>query len=101
MTVGKSKAKIYVETNTRATFEDVAGVDDAKEELREIVAFLGQPKEYGRLGARVPMGVLQVGPPGTDRRSWILPCCAPDASTARSWWTAWTRRVGVLSSRYT
>jgi cell division protease FtsH len=56
-----------VETNTRVTFDDVAGVDEAKDELREIVAFLKQPKEYGRLGARVPKGILLVGPPGTGK----------------------------------
>jgi cell division protease FtsH len=67
MSIGKSKAKVYVETDTKTTFDDVAGVDEAKEELREIVAFLKAPKEYGRLGARVPKGVLLVGPPGTGK----------------------------------
>ncbi len=67
MSVGKSKAKVYVETDTKTTFSDVAGVDEAKEELQEIVTFLKQPKEYGRLGARVPKGVLLVGPPGTGK----------------------------------
>ena len=57
MTVGRSKAKVYVETDTKVTFNDVAGVDEAKEELREIVLFLKNPKEYGRLGARIPKGV--------------------------------------------
>src|ERR1700740_1166020 len=54
MSIGRSKAKIYVETDTKTTFDDVAGVDEAKEELAEIVQFLKDPKEYGRLGARVP-----------------------------------------------
>ncbi|HXP30889.1 MAG TPA: ATP-dependent zinc metalloprotease FtsH [Stellaceae bacterium] len=67
MAVGKSKAKVYVETDTKVTFDDVAGVDEAKDELREIVAFLKNPKEYGRLGARIPKGVLLVGPPGTGK----------------------------------
>ncbi|MCS7078546.1 MAG: ATP-dependent zinc metalloprotease FtsH [Chloracidobacterium sp.] len=67
MTVGKSRAKVYVERNTGVTFEDVAGVDEAKDELREIVDFLKNPKEYGRLGARIPKGVLLVGPPGTGK----------------------------------
>jgi cell division protease FtsH len=67
LSIGKSKAKVYVETDTKTTFGDVAGVDEAKDELREIVAFLKAPKEYGRLGARVPKGVLLVGPPGTGK----------------------------------
>ncbi len=67
MSIGKSKAKIYVETDTKETFDDVAGVDEGKEELREIVAFLKDPKKYGRLGARMPKGVLLVGPPGTGK----------------------------------
>jgi cell division protease FtsH len=67
LSIGKSKAKVYVETDTKTTFDDVAGVDEAKDELREIVAFLKAPKEYGRLGAHVPKGVLLVGPPGTGK----------------------------------
>ncbi|MBT5049370.1 MAG: ATP-dependent zinc metalloprotease FtsH [Rhodospirillaceae bacterium] len=67
MTVGKSKAKVYVETDTKVTFEDVAGVDEAKDELQEIVAFLKEPDRYGRLGARLPKGILLVGPPGTGK----------------------------------
>ncbi len=67
MTVGKSKAKVYVETDTKVTFEDVAGVDEAKAELQEIVSFLEDPEKYGRLGARMPKGVLLVGPPGTGK----------------------------------
>ena len=67
MTVGKSKAKIYMEKDTRVTFEDVAGVDEAKMELREVVQFLQDPSKYGRLGARLPRGVMLVGPPGTGK----------------------------------
>ncbi|MGD9069992.1 MAG: ATP-dependent zinc metalloprotease FtsH, partial [Methyloceanibacter sp.] len=67
MTVGKSRAKVYVETDTKVTFEDVAGVEEAKFELEEVVAFLRNPKAYGRLGARVPKGILLVGPPGTGK----------------------------------
>src|SRR3546814_4407976 len=52
MQIGKSKAKIYVEADTGVTFDDVAGVDEAKAELQEIVAFLKDPREYGRLGGR-------------------------------------------------
>ena len=67
MAIGKSRAKIYVETDTKVTFADVAGVDEAKAELKEVVDFLKSPKAYGRLGARVPKGVLLVGPPGTGK----------------------------------
>ena len=67
MSIGKSKAKIYVESNTGVTFADVAGVDEAKDELREVVDFLKNPEEYGRLGGRMPKGVLLVGPPGTGK----------------------------------
>jgi cell division protease FtsH len=65
--IGKSRAKVYVETDTKVTFDDVAGVDEAKEELKELVGFLKEPKTYGRLGARIPKGVLLVGPPGTGK----------------------------------
>ncbi len=67
MAIGKSKAKVYVETDTKTSFADVAGVDEAKAELAEVVAFLKEPKSYGRLGARMPKGVLLVGPPGTGK----------------------------------
>jgi cell division protease FtsH len=67
LSVGKSRAKIFVETDTKTTFADVAGVDEAKFELQEVVAFLKDPKGYGRLGAHVPKGILLVGPPGTGK----------------------------------
>lgn len=67
MSVGKSKAKIYVESDTKVTFEDVAGVDEAKAELQEVIDFLQDPDEYGSLGARMPKGILLVGPPGTGK----------------------------------
>ncbi len=67
LAVGKSKARVYVETNIKVTFDDVAGVDEAKEELQEVVNFLKNPREYSRLGARIPKGVLLVGPPGTGK----------------------------------
>ncbi len=65
--IGKSKARVYVETDIKVTFDDVAGVDEAKAELQEIVDFLRNPQEYGRLGGRMPKGVLLVGPPGTGK----------------------------------
>ena len=67
MAIGKSRAKIYVETDTKVTFADVAGVEEAKTELREVVEFLKGPKRYSRLGAHIPKGVLLVGPPGTGK----------------------------------
>ncbi|HEY7671654.1 MAG TPA: ATP-dependent zinc metalloprotease FtsH [Gammaproteobacteria bacterium] len=67
MAIGKSKAKVYMEKDTKVTFADVAGVDEAKAELQEIVDFLKDRERYGRLGARAPKGILLVGPPGTGK----------------------------------
>jgi cell division protease FtsH len=67
LTVGKSKARIYSEGVTGVTFDDVAGVDEAKAELQEIVDFLKHASKYTRLGAKIPKGVLLVGPPGTGK----------------------------------
>ncbi len=67
LSIGKSRAKVYVQTDTGVTFADVAGVDEARAELAELVDFLKNPKEYGRLGAHIPRGVLLVGPPGTGK----------------------------------
>ncbi len=64
---GKSKAKLLTEAHGRITFDDVAGVDEAKEDLQEIVEFLRDPQKFQRLGGRIPRGVLLVGPPGTGK----------------------------------
>ena len=67
MTVGQSKAKIYVENEVKVTFADVAGVDEAKQELEEIIEFLKTPEKFRRLGGKIPKGILLVGPPGTGK----------------------------------
>ena len=69
MGFGKSKAKLLTEAQGRVTFEDVAGVDEAKEDLQEIVEFLRDPQKFQKLGGRIPRGVLLVGPPGTGKTS--------------------------------
>jgi cell division protease FtsH len=67
MGIGRSRAKVFAERDLNVTFADVAGVDEAKQELAEVVGFLKNPGYYGRLGARVPKGLLLVGPPGTGK----------------------------------
>src|SRR3954469_12378961 len=67
MAIGRSRAKVVVETEVKTRFADVAGADEAKEELQEVIDFLRNPTEYGRLGAHVPKGILLVGPPGTGK----------------------------------
>jgi cell division protease FtsH len=67
MSFGKSKAKIFAESETKVSFADVAGIDEAKEELQEIVEFLTNPGKFQKLGGRIPKGVLLVGPPGTGK----------------------------------
>jgi cell division protease FtsH len=67
MQVGQSKAKIYVEKDIKVTFADVAGVDEAKEELQEVIEFLKTPEKFTKLGGKIPKGILLVGPPGTGK----------------------------------
>ena len=67
MSFGKSKAKLLSETQRRITFADVAGIEEAKDEVEEIIAFLKDPKKFTRLGGRIPKGVLMMGPPGTGK----------------------------------
>lgn len=67
LTVGQNKSKIYIHKDIGVTFDDVAGVDDAKKELKEIIDFLKNPDDYQKLGAHIPKGVLLVGPPGTGK----------------------------------
>jgi len=67
MQIGKSKAKVFIEKKTGVTFADVEGIDEAKDELVEVVEFLKSPEKYQRLGGRIPKGVLLLGPPGTGK----------------------------------
>jgi cell division protease FtsH len=67
MSFGKSKAKLLTDSQNRITFKDVAGVEEAKDEVEEIIAFLKDPKKFTRLGGRIPKGVLMMGPPGTGK----------------------------------
>src|SRR5215470_1144167 len=67
MAIGKSKAKIYMEKEVKVSFDDVAGVDEAKAELQEVIEFLKTPEKFYRLGGKIPKGILLVGPPGTGK----------------------------------
>jgi len=67
MTLGKNKAKVYVQEEINVRFEDVAGVDEAKEELMEVVEFLSEPGKFTEIGGKIPKGILLVGPPGTGK----------------------------------
>jgi cell division protease FtsH len=67
MAVGKSKARVYVEGETKVTFDDVAGVEEAEQELQEVIEFLKNPQKFQSLGGKIPKGILLVGPPGTGK----------------------------------
>ena len=67
MSIGKSKAKVYMEKDINIRFDDVAGIDEAKEELKEVIEFLKFPQKFQRLGGKIPKGVLLVGAPGTGK----------------------------------
>lgn len=67
MTFGRARAKVFAEKDIHVSFNDVAGADEPKEELMEVVEFLRQPQKFQRLGGRIPKGVLLVGPPGTGK----------------------------------
>ncbi|MEN6447923.1 MAG: ATP-dependent metallopeptidase FtsH/Yme1/Tma family protein, partial [Syntrophaceae bacterium] len=67
MSLGKNKAKIYMENELNVKFTDVAGVDEAKQELVEVIDFLKNPGKFGELGGKIPKGILLVGPPGTGK----------------------------------
>ena len=82
LSFGRSRAKVYAEDDVKVTFADVAGIDEATEELREIVDFLQHPQKYTALGGRIPKGVLLLGPPGPARRCWRAP--SPARRTCRS-----------------
>jgi cell division protease FtsH len=108
MSIGKSRAKIYVEKDTKVTFDDVAGVDEAKDELKEIVEFLKNPKTYGRLGARVPKGCSWSGPRAPARPCWRARSQARQASSSfrypapnssRCLWASAQRGCATCSSR--
>jgi hypothetical protein len=115
MSIGKSRAIIYVESDTGVRFNDVAGVDEAKEELLEVVDFLKNPEQYSRLGGRMPKGVLLIGPPGTGKTLLAkavageanVPffstrrCCARVASIDRSWSIDPTKRDAPTSCAFT
>ncbi len=109
LNIGKSRAKVFVEKNTGVTFADVAGGDEAKAELVEIVDFLKNPQDYGRLGARIPKGVLLVGHRAPARHCWprLLPArrrCpsspSPDQSLSRCS-SAWVRAARAASAATT
>jgi FtsH Extracellular len=108
LAIGKSRARLVADRDTGVTFDDVAGCDEAKFELQEVVHFLKNPKEYEDVGARIPKGVLLVGPPGTGktllRAPWpVRPRCHSSQSAAailwRCLWGLALRGCAIYSNR--
>ena len=101
MGVGKSNAKMYVQRETGITFKDVAGEDEAKESLTEIVDFLHNPGKYTKIGAKLPKGALLVGPPGTGK-TLLAKAVAGEAHPVLTLWKcswAWARPASVICLR--
>ena len=108
LSFGKSKAKLLATQQKKVTFKDVAGVDEAKEELQEIIEFLREPQKFQKLGGRIPKGVLLMGPPGPARRcsrarSPARPTCRSSRSRAptssRCSWASAPAACATCSSR--
>lgn len=78
MSMGKSKMQIFDQNNIKVTFKDVAGLDEAKQEISEFVDFLKNPEKYKQIGARIPTGALLTGPPGTGK-TMLAKACAGEA----------------------
>jgi hypothetical protein len=109
MSFARSKGRIYAEDDVKVSFADVAGVDEAEDELREIVEFLRTPQKYTSLGGRIPKGVLLVGPPGTGKtllaqgplleRRGCRSSASLAPSSSRCSWVSARRAFAICSSR--